>query len=218
MNTPSDRYWQLRLEKCKAALERNKFEVFLVADFTEAGHLIMDQLLPVINPRSVSWGDSITLTEIGVLDRIRERKDINLIETFAKDTPREVILERRRQALLVDLFFTGTNGLTETGKLVNLDMVGNRVAGIAYGPKHVIITVGRNKLLAGVDEAMARVKKYAAPLNVMRHNGFKTPCSTTSYCRDCSSPDRICNTWSITEKSYPPGRIKVVLINQHAGL
>jgi len=63
MNTPNDRYWQLRLEKCKAALERNKFEAFLVADSTETRHLIMDQLLPAINPRSVSWGDSMTLTD-----------------------------------------------------------------------------------------------------------------------------------------------------------
>ena len=129
-----------------------------------------------------------------------------------------MLLERRRQALLVDLFFTGTNGLTETGQLVNLDMVGNRVAGITYGPRKVIITVGRNKLVADVDAAMARIKDYAAPLNVMRHPGFKTPCNTTSYCLDCSSPDRICNTWTITEKSYPPGRIKVILINQDEGL
>jgi L-lactate utilization protein LutB len=218
MKATSDRYWQLRLEKCKTALERNKFEAFLVADLAEAQHLIMEQLLPAINPRSVSWGDSMTLAATGVLDRIREREDINLIETFAKDTPREVILERRRQALLVDLFFTGTNALTETGKLVNLDMVGNRIAGITYGPRQVIITVGRNKLVSEVEEAMARIKNYAAPLNVMRHPGFKTPCSITSYCMDCASPDRICNTWAITEKSYPPGRIKVVLINQEEGL
>ena len=218
MTAIKDKYWQLRLEKCKAALERNKFETFLVADTAEAHRLIMEQLLPAINPRSVSWGDSMTLRATGVLEAIREREEINLIETFAQDTPRELLLERRRQALLVDLFFTGTNALTETGKLVNLDMVGNRVAGIAYGPRQVIITVGRNKLVTEVEEAMARIKNYAAPLNVMRHSGFKTPCGITSYCQDCASPDRLCNTWMITEKSYPPGRIKVVLINQEEGL
>lgn len=35
---------------------------------------------------------------------------------------------------------------------------------------------------------------------------------------DCNSPDRICNVWSITEKSYPAGRIKVILIHQELGL
>jgi len=46
----------------------------------------------------------------------------------------------------------------------------------------------------------------------------KTPCVKTSYCEDCKSPDRICNVWTITEKSFPRGRIKVVLINQDLGL
>ena len=35
---------------------------------------------------------------------------------------------------------------------------------------------------------------------------------------DCSSPDRICNAWSIQEKSYPRHRIRVILINQDPGL
>ena len=51
-----------------------------------------------------------------------------------RESPPEQMLERRRHSLLVDLFITGTNAVTETGKLVNLDMTGNRVAGINYGP------------------------------------------------------------------------------------
>ncbi|MGD8961194.1 MAG: LUD domain-containing protein [Desulfobacterales bacterium] len=46
----------------------------------------------------------------------------------------------------------------------------------------------------------------------------KTPCVKTAYCMDCSSPARICNVWTIHEKSYPKGRIKVILINQDLGL
>lgn len=67
-----------------------------------------------------------------------------LIKTFEDGVPREEIIERRRQALLVDVFLTGSNAITECGKLVNLDMVGNRIAGIMFGPKTVIIVVGRN--------------------------------------------------------------------------
>jgi hypothetical protein len=106
----------------------------------------------------------------------------------------------------------------EAGKLVNLDMVGNRIAGIIFGPQHVIITAGRNKIVSDVAGAMKRIKNYAAPLNAIRHTGFKAPCRKTSYCMDCKSPDRICNTWVITEKSYPKGRIKVIIINQDLGL
>jgi hypothetical protein len=47
---------------------------------------------------------------------------------------------------------------------------------------------------------------------------MKTPCVKTGYCENCNSPKRICNSWTITEKSFPKGRIKVVLINQDLGL
>jgi hypothetical protein len=68
-----------------------------------------------------------------------------------------------------------------------------------------------------LEEAMIRVKNIAAPANTMRL-GMKTPCAKTSYCEECKSKDRICNSWTITEKSFPKGRIKVVLINEDLGL
>ncbi|MBC8417749.1 MAG: lactate utilization protein, partial [Desulfobacterales bacterium] len=125
--------------------------------------------------------------------------------------------ELRRQALLVDLFITGTNAVTESGQLVNLDMIGNRIGGITFGPKSVVIMAGRNKVVPDLEEAMARIKEYVAPINAARL-GMKTPCAKTSYCEECKSPQRICNTWTITEKSFPKGRVKIVLINEDLGL
>jgi L-lactate utilization protein LutB len=140
-----------------------------------------------------------------------------MIDTLDKQVSFEELIERRRKSLLVDLFITGTNAVTEDGQLVNLDMLGNRVAALTFGPKHVVVVVGRNKIVPSVDEAMFRVKNIAAPANAMRLDK-KTPCVKTSYCEECKSPDRICNTWTITEKSYPKGRVKVVLVNQDLGL
>ncbi|MDX9835000.1 MAG: lactate utilization protein [Desulfobulbus sp.] len=218
MHSVEHRYWQLRLERCQHTLAKNNFESFVVANPAEARDLILHRLLPAIKPGVVSWGDSMTLAATGVLEAIRSTPDIRLIETFASDVEREEILERRRQALLADLFFTGTNAITDKGQLVNLDMVGNRVAGITFGPKHVILTVGRNKLVSDLAAAMERIRSYAAPLNVLRHPGIRTPCALTAQCHDCASPDRLCNTWTITEKSFPAGRIRVILINQDLGL
>jgi hypothetical protein len=45
----------------------------------------------------------------------------------------------------------------------------------------------------------------------------KTPCQATSFCQDCSSPERICNTWTITEKAFPKNRVKIILINENLG-
>ena len=126
-------------------------------------------------------------------------------------------LERRRQALLADLFITGANAITEKGQLVNLDMYGNRVAGLTFGPKHVIVMAGRNKIVPDLQAAMNRIKAIAAPANTMRLDK-KTPCVKTGVCQECKSPDRICNVWTITEKSFPKGRIKVILIDDELGL
>ena len=67
------------------------------------------------------------------------------------------------QALLTDLFLTGSNALTQKGQLVNLDMIGNRVGGITFGPKHVVLFIGINKITANLEEAMHRVRTIAAP-------------------------------------------------------
>lgn len=211
-------YWRLRLEKCKRALGENHFEAFLADSPVSARDIIMGEIVPKVGVKSASWGDSMTLHSTGILNDLKRAPDIHVIETFDNAVSREEIIERRRKALLVDLFFTGTNAVTETGQLVNLDMVGNRVAGITFGPRNVVIVVGRNKIVADIHEAMQRIKNFSAPANAIRHPGLKTPCIKTSRCMDCKSPDRICNSWMITEKSFPKGRIKVVLINQDLGL
>lgn len=160
----------------------------------------------------------MTFLASGVLDSIKADPAIRLIDPFDAHTSQQERWERRRQALLADLFFTGSNAVTETGMLVNLDMVGNRVAGLTFGPQTVVLFIGRNKIVPTLDDAMQRIKNVAAPANAIRHAGLKTPCRKTVVCANCSSPDRICNTWCITQKSFPKGRIKIILINQDLGL
>jgi len=139
-----------------------------------------------------------------------------IINPYEPGISPEESFERRRQSLLADLFIAGSNAVTEDGKLVNLDGTGNRIGSINFGPRNVVVIVGRNKLVADLEAAMYRVKNSAAPINAMRLDK-KTPCATTSFCQDCSSPDRICNFWSITEKSFPKQRIKVIIINEDLG-
>ncbi len=218
MHPDIERYWHLRLERCAEALAANNFAVYRAGTPEAARSIILREIMPDIEVQSASWGDSLTMRATGIIEAIREHPAIELIETFIPGQPREAVMENRRRALLCDLFFTGSNAITEDGKLVNLDMVGNRTAAIAFGPRHVVICVGRNKLAPNVAAAMERVKNYAAPINAIRHSGIKTPCVKTGRCHDCKSPDRICNSWSITEKSWPRHRIRVILINQDLGL
>ncbi len=216
MNKPIDTYWKTRLTDLKEALEANNFEVFVADDTNEAKTIVLEKIIPGTAAKSVSWGGSLTFIATGLYDYLKSKSGLDVLDTYEKELSPEESLERRRQSLLVDLFLTGTNAVTEVGQLVNLDMIGNRIAGITFGPKHVIILVGRNKIVSDLDQAMFRIKDYAAPVNVMRLDK-KTPCAKTSFCEECKSPDRICNTWTINEKSFPKGRIKVVLINEDLG-
>lgn len=201
-----------------AALEKNGFKVYSAADCGEARSLFWERIFPGVAPRTVAWGDSLTLEAVGLVPDLKARKDISLIETFGPGLSWDEKIERRRQALGVDLFITGTNAVTEGGELVNLDMIGNRTGGISFGPRAVAIFVGANKVVPTVEAAMDRVKRISAPRNAKRHATFRTPCQVTGACSNCSSPDRICNTWSIVEKCFPKGRISVVLIDEELGL
>lgn len=217
MENPIDHYRRLRLAAAGEALEKNNFDVFVVETLSDAKDRILNQLLPALKPRSVSWGGSMTFTDSGLYDSLKNAAGIDVIDTYDRSLPMDAFVERRRQALLADLFFTGTNAVVETGKLVNLDMIGNRVAALTFGPRNVVVLAGRNKLTPDIHTAMHRIRNYAAPVNAMRLDK-KTPCVKTAACEDCQSPERICNTWTITEKSFPAGRIKVFLINQSLGL
>jgi hypothetical protein len=216
MNDPILTYWQKRLDNLKTALEANNFEVYLADSTDQAKSVVVQKILPGIDIKSVSWGGSKTLLATGLCDYFKENDAYRVIDTFDQSVSDKEKMEQRRQSLLTDLFLTGTNAVTESGQLVNLDMLGNRIGGITFGPSHVIILLGRNKLTVNLDEAMFRIKNYAAPVNTMRL-GMKTPCAKTSICEECKSPQRICNTWCITEKSFPKKRIKVVLINEDIG-
>ena len=218
MDKPIENYWKLRLADLKPALEANNFDVYLADDCQAACRTVLEDIMPKIKARSVSWGGSVTFqVATGLYERLKDSPDLEVLDTYDKNISDEQKHELRRQALLVDLFITGTNAITESGQLVNLDMIGNRIGGLTFGPKWVIILVGRNKLAANLDEAMYRIKNYVAPTNAMRLDK-KTPCVKTSFCEECKSPGRICNTWTITEKSFPKGRVKVVLINEDLGL
>jgi len=218
MDKPIDNYWRLRLADLKTALESNNFDVYQAEDRQAACKIVLEDIIPKLGAKSVSWGGSMTFqAAAGLYDQLKDNQELNVLDTYNKKISNEELLERRRQALLVDLFITGTNAITESGQLVNLDMIGNRIGALTFGPKWVIILVGRNKLVANLDDALYRIKNYVAPVNSMRLDK-KTPCVKTSFCEECKSPDRICNTWTITEKSFPKGRVKVVLINEDLGL
>ncbi|MEF2145477.1 MAG: lactate utilization protein [Desulfovibrionaceae bacterium] len=216
MSDPIRSYWDIRLAELREALEENDFDTYVAENAAHAASIVLEEIHPLIQPQSVSFGGSKSIAASGLYDAYKAMEGVTVLDTWDTSLSPEERYELRRQALLVDLYLASCNAVTEDGVLVNLDMQGNRVAATQFGPKNVVLVVGRNKIAPDLDSAMYRVKDYAAPVNAARLNK-KTPCVKTGRCVDCKSPDRICNLWAITEKSFPAGRIKVVLVNEDLG-
>ena len=141
-----------RIAACAAALRRHRFEVETVATPEEAFE-IMKRTIGEEKPQLVSFGDSMTMRATGIIEWLRADSRWTLLDGFDASMPRPERLEIRRQALLCDLFVTGINAVTEQGTLHWLDMVGNRIAPVAFGPRKVILVAGRNKITASREEA-----------------------------------------------------------------
>lgn len=193
------------------ALEKRHFKAY----YCETAQEAKDKVLSLIpEGDTVAWGGSMTLEQIGVVEELRSGK-YTVIDRDTAATPEERV-SLMRQALLADTYLASTNAMSEDGQLVNIDGNGNRVAAMIYGPKNVILVVGINKVVKTLEDAWARARNLAAPVNTQRF-GLETPCSITGSCADCTSPDCICAYISTIRISRPAGKIKVVLVGENLG-
>lgn len=150
-----------KLEICAAALRRHRFETAVVRNRAEAFDA-MRRAVEAAAPATVAFGDSMTMRATGIVEWLRDDPRYRLLDGFDASVPRPERMEIRRQGLLSDLFVTGINALTEQGALYWLDMVGNRVAPVVFGPRKVILVAGRNKIVA--DGAAAEERIRTGPL------------------------------------------------------
>ncbi|SCY01299.1 lactate utilization protein [Alkaliphilus peptidifermentans] len=122
----------------------------------------------------------------------------------------------RQKAATADVYLTSTNALTEDGELINIDGVGNRVSGMFYGPKRVIVICGINKICSDIISGIDRIKNSACPPNAKRL-GLKTPCAETGICNDCLSQDRMCNITTIINHKPMTVDLKVYIVGEELG-
>ena len=216
MDGTTKSFYELRNSKTGAALvkalEDRHFEAAYFDDIPDA----VEKVFSLI-PRNhvISWGGSMTAAAMNLYSET-EKRGYKVINRDAAKTPEEKT-ELMRQGLLCDTYLMGANAVSEDGQLVNVDAYGNRVAALCYGPKQVIVVVSTSKAAKTLEDAIARARSIAAPLNAQRFPDNKTPCVTTGMCRDCKNMDSICSQIVITRLCRPAGRIKVVLIGQDLG-
>ncbi len=203
-------YEKLALSMMKKMAKRG-FDVCYCPDRQEAAQAV---LATIPEGSTVSWGGSMTLQECGIPQALDPQK-YHVIDRDKASSPEEK-KECARQALWADYFLMSTNAVTADGILVNIDGNGNRVAALAYGPDHIIMLVGMNKVEPNLEAAIGRARHKAAPANAIRLD-LNTPCTHTGSCADCLSPVCICAHTIITRYNRIPGRIKIILIGENLG-
>ena len=199
-------------------LRGNGFDAFLLED----GRAALDKILEMVPAQfTVGVANSVTVRQIGVLEALKHRGNI-VIDPISQaygivDFDEETFMETYRRTLGTDVFISGTNAITEDGKLVNIDGVGNRVAGIIWGSKKSIVIVGRNKIVKNVDEAIYRIKNTITPAFARRRH-LPLPCAKAGKCVDCNVPQRACNITVVIEKRPIFTEVTVAMVDEDLGL
>lgn len=193
------------LKKAAENLKARGFSVRLFETKEEAA----DYLDGAIDGKTVGFGGSITLRDMGVYERLASH---NSVYWHWKETPVST-----GQAAQSQVYLTSVNGLSEDGDILNIDGNGNRVASMLYGHEKLYLVAGRNKLAPTYDEALWRARNIAAPKNAQRLEK-KTPCAVKGdRCYDCKTPDRICRGFAMLWRPISGVETEVVLIDEDLG-
>ena len=165
----------------------------------------------VIDGRTVGFGGSLTLEQLGLYDALGRHNTVVWHWKQEADPA-------RREAMFTQVYLTSANGLAETGEILNIDGIGNRVAATLFGHEKVYFVIGRNKLAPTYDEALWRARNIASPQNA-RRLGKKTPCAVKGdRCYDCKSPDRICRGLVTLWGPMTGMEAEVLLVDEDLGL
>lgn len=194
------------------ALESRNMQAQFAETKEEALKLALD-IIP--KGARVGWGGVMSAREIGLLDAIKAG-DYIALDREGVSTPAEKHAIELEILSNCDYFIVSANGMSENGVIVNVDGNSNRVAAIAYGPEHVLMIVGMNKVVHSEEDAYRRAKYLAAPINAQRF-GLDTPCAKFGKCMDCTHEQCICCEILTTRYSRHKGRIQIILVNEDLG-
>ncbi|MBE6774445.1 MAG: lactate utilization protein [Ruminococcaceae bacterium] len=187
----------------------------MTAFYCESKEDCRNKILEIIgNGKSISWGGTMSMKQCGVVEELEKNPSLTILDRAKQ--PADKMKDFYKEVSVCDYFIMGTNAITLDGELVNIDGYGNRVASLIFGPEHVIVIAGMNKVSTDIPEALHRVRNIASPPNTVRLSK-NTPCAVDGRCHDCYSPDCICNQVVITRRSRDKDRIIVILVNENLG-
>lgn len=116
-------------------VENLKKRGYAVKEFATAKEAA-EYLNGAIDGVSVGFGGSATLDVMGLYDMLSSHNTIYWHWKQEKDMA-------RKAAMQTDVYLTSANALAETGEIINIDGVGNRVASTLFGHEKVIMSLAK---------------------------------------------------------------------------
>jgi hypothetical protein len=159
---------------------------------------------------TVSCGGSESLQEIGFREGIAKR-ECEFLDPLSVSGASSMDAIAHK-ALAVDYFFMGTNAITMEGELVNVDGYGNRVAALIFGPEHVVVFAGMNKVEPDTSAAVKRLQTVAAPCIFLKFSP-----SVTTFADLMQKAETGMGQIVVTKNSAVKGRISVILVGEPLG-
>ncbi len=191
-------------------LEKRGFAVSCFATAAEAA----DYLNREIDGRTVAFGGSMTLQEMGLYESLGDHNDVSWHARAA--TPEERV-ELQHRAMDTEIYISSVNGLAETGEIINIDGTCNRVSSTLFGHEKVYFVVGKNKIAPDYESALFRARNIASPKNAQRL-GRKTPCAVKAdHCYDRDSRGRLCCGLGVFWRKPMGASAEVVLVDEELG-
>lgn len=205
-------------------LKKNNINALYCETKQDVVATVKDMLKP---NATISTGGSVSLQESGVYGLITNG-DYDFKNRLRPGITPEEQQQVFKDIIGIDYYLCSANAVTKQGEILNVDGFSNRISAIAFGPKKVIMVVGKNKIVDNLNDAFLRVKKIAAPKNCVRL-GIDNPCAKLGHCislERCDNPDftdgckserRICVNYLVNGFQRDNGRLNVILCGEDLG-
>lgn len=209
------------------ALKKRFFEAYYVGTKAEAVKLL-HSLIP--DGSIIGVGESHSFYQLDMEEDLKNRgcklitnaTAINLHSYnsgeyhYVKELTREQVRDILADYLTSDVFVLSANAVTMEGEIINVDGVGNRIAGSLYGADRIIMVIGINKVVTNEAAARDRIANVAAPMNKIKY-GKVCPSVKNGFCINCSSSDRSCNITTIMHKKPFKSDYHIIIVGEEMG-
>ena len=248
-----DDYYEPRYRMLERAFKDVNIPFSLFNEAGEVTQFINDFIQARPHIKNIAFSDGLSLYQLGLFDWAQEhypesegyqinqplkRTAAGQFAAFGDQPPGKMNIPYEewkqldadfymdlRNSLLSDLLIISANAITMRGEIISIDGIGNRVAGMIFGPLHVICIVGRNKIVKDQEAALERIHNYTAPLTYIRHNNKHwtnlkdLPCVENGVCAKCNKPDSSCRNLVIVRGQIRKhkDRIHLVVVNKELG-